>query len=1211
MKKRSLQLVESRIYGRVLGCAAALLSCAISAWATDRQVLRGHVPAAIKQLNLEPTSRLPATNHLHLAFGLPLRNSAALNSLLTHIYDPSSPEFRHYLTPDQFAQQFGPAEQDYEAVVAFLEAHGLRITARYPNRVLIGAEGSVADIESAFHVALKLYPHPKEARTFYAPDIEPSLDLSVPILTISGLNNYVLPHPLYHEKPTDKTTAAVTPLFGSGPGGTYMGSDFRQAYAPDVSLTGTGQAVGLLEFDGFYAKDITTYEGLAGLSRVRLKTVLLDGLKGSPGSANVEVALDIDMAMSMAPGLSAVIVYEGQLTDSILNQMATDNSASQLSASWSYPLDATSEQIFQQFAAQGQSFFNASGDADAWVGPVRTPSDDPYITIVGGTTLSMTTNGGSYISETSWNWGNGYGTGGGISTTYPIPSWQRGINMGPSQGSGKFRNLPDVAMISDNVLVVANYGSQFNVGGTSCATPLWAAFTALANQYALANGKPTVGFINPSVYSLGAGPMYSATFHDIVTGNNTNASSLTKFFAVPGYDLCTGWGTPVGQKTIIALAGTDGLSLTGAVTLAAVGPVGGPFTPTTQTVGVQNQGSSTLSWQSATDSTWLTVLPSAGSVSTSQPPTVVTLSLNAGAASLPSGLHAATVWFTNLNTGFIQARLLNLTIVQGAYGSAVMALNPIAYWQLNETSQVSPADVIVNSGALGSPGNGLGFGAPARGEPGLVGQSFRFSNPSLDAGFVGSHVDVPYNPALNPNGPFTVELWAEPTNDVPDFFSPASSVDSTQNGGNSRFGWNTYQTPGQHWEFRIGGINGYAVTNIGGPIQIGSWNHLVGVYDGTNASLYINGSLADGPTDATGFNANTNLGIPLRFGATTLTNRGYNGLVDEIAFYGTALNADQIAAHYEAGTNNPSGYAATVLADHPIGYWHLDEPPYSTPSNLPVAANIGSLGSFANGSYEPGSVPGMAGIPSLAFGQNNGACLLENFGYLDMAAWALDSSGPLSLALWVKASPSTGLPQNLATRGIGSCRLVLDGSGYPHFTDGEQPFGELVGPGRIDDATWHQLIGVYDGTNTESLYVDGQLAATTSGATNAVLDNGNDLFIGASADGGLFPMFNGVVDEVAIFTSALTGTQVQQLFAAAAFSPQTPPVFKGIAREVGAVRLVWTSVPGKSYQVQYKSSLNQTTWNNLGTAIIASTGTLELLDPFAGNQRFYRVVVLP
>src|SRR5947209_18725049 len=161
------------------------------------------------------------------------------------------------------------------------------------------------------------------------------------------------------------------------------------------------------------------------------------------------------MCASMAPGLSAIIVYEGQSGNDILNRMATDNLAKQLSASWTFGIDATTEQIFQQFAAQGQSYFNASGDSDAYSGTISTPSDDPFVISVGGTTLT-TGSGASYSSERVWNRGGNVGTGGGISTTYAIPSWQQGVNMSANSGSLTKRNIPDVAMIADNVLVIYN-----------------------------------------------------------------------------------------------------------------------------------------------------------------------------------------------------------------------------------------------------------------------------------------------------------------------------------------------------------------------------------------------------------------------------------------------------------------------------------------------------------------------------------------------------------------------------------------------------------------------------------------------------------------------------------------------------------------------------------------------------------------------------------
>ncbi len=144
---------------------------------------------------------------------------------------------------------------------------------------------------------------------------------------------------------------------------------------------------------------------------------------------------------------------------------------------------------------------------------------------------------------------------GGISTSYTIPNWQQGTSMSANNGSTTMRNIPDVALTADNIYVVYNNGLSGSFGGTSCAAPLWTAFTALVNQQAAANGHATVGFINPAIYSIGNSSSYTSNFHDVTTGNNTNSASPTNFFAAPGYDLCTGWGTPKGQSLIDALTG--------------------------------------------------------------------------------------------------------------------------------------------------------------------------------------------------------------------------------------------------------------------------------------------------------------------------------------------------------------------------------------------------------------------------------------------------------------------------------------------------------------------------------------------------------------------------------------------------------------------------------------------------------------------------------
>jgi uncharacterized repeat protein (TIGR01451 family) len=215
---------------------------------------------------------------------------------------------------------------------------------------------------------------------------------------------------------------------------------------------------------------------------------------------------------------------------------------------------------------QGQAFFQASGDSDAYTGsqtlnassgPI--PVDSIYVTSVGGTSLSMNTNVSPAVwsSEAVWNW-NGtqpnVGSGGGVSTNYLIPSWQTNVSMALNGGSTVYRNIPDVAMPAEAIYVVYNNGSSSGlVGGTSAAAPLWAGFCALINQQSVtATGTP-IGFLNPAIYHLAATANYANYFHDVTSGNNIGTGTAGLYNAAAGYDLCTGLGSPNGINLINAL----------------------------------------------------------------------------------------------------------------------------------------------------------------------------------------------------------------------------------------------------------------------------------------------------------------------------------------------------------------------------------------------------------------------------------------------------------------------------------------------------------------------------------------------------------------------------------------------------------------------------------------------------------------------------------
>jgi subtilase family serine protease len=559
----------------VTGLGLALLFGPIrSSLAADRQFLHGHIPPAAARL--QPLGHLPGTNYLNLAIGLPLRNQAELDELLRQLYDPASTNYHKFLTPAESAARFGPTEEDYQAAQDFVRGNGLVVTGTYSNHVVLDIQGRVADVERAFRVTLRTYRHPTEARDFFAPDTEPSLPANLRVMSIEGLSDYSLPR-----RATRRVKAAkVRPLSfnGSGPGQEYAGSDFRNAYVPGTALDGTGQTVALLEYADYFPVDITNYENIVGATigttnYVSLTNVVVGG--SAPGTSNnSEVALDIEMAIAMAPKLARVIVYEESATSSsLLNRIATDNLAKQVSSSWlvgnwSSSLATTYDGILEIMATHGQSYFQSSGDNDAYTGSqpldsgTTVPVDSPYATVVGGTTLTMNGYGASWSSETVWNYnldGNpNEGSGGGISTYYHIPYWQTNVSMASNGGSTTKRNIPDVALTADNVFVSYDNGDTsgtYYFLGTSCAAPLWAGFCALVNQQAAAaNPTNSVGFLNPALYAIGTNASYSSCFHDITTGNNIGSHTAGRYYATSGYDLCTGLGTPVGTNLINQLA---------------------------------------------------------------------------------------------------------------------------------------------------------------------------------------------------------------------------------------------------------------------------------------------------------------------------------------------------------------------------------------------------------------------------------------------------------------------------------------------------------------------------------------------------------------------------------------------------------------------------------------------------------------------------------
>lgn len=755
-----------------------------------------------------------------------------------------------------------------------------------------------------------------------------------------------------------------------------------------------------------------------------------------------------------------------------------------------------------------------------------------------------------------------------------------------SSTGGVLLQKPDLAAADGVSVFVAGFSPFF---GTSAAAPHAAAIAALLKSY---HSSLTPAQIRAT--------LTSSAIEAMATGPDRNA----------------GYGIVMPIPALLA-APNDPLFLLPSTGLRASGTSGGSFVLSSPSFTLTNAGPSAFSWTLMNTSAWFSLTPASGSVSPGGAAATVNVTLTSTATNLPGGTnYTATVWFTNLTTHLGQSRLLTLAVrtpTIASYPDAVIALNPFAYWRLNETNYLPPSGMASNYGTMRALENGSSYDAVNQGQPGRVGTSFGFSNSNQDISLLGSHVDAPYSAKLNPNGPFTVELWARPTIKVADFFCPAASLDLNQNGGISRAGWIFYQSSNT-WQFRVGGLSGYTATTDGGSVQLGVWQHLVGVYDGTSASLYVNGTRVSGPLSASGFAPN--LVAPFRVGASTIPNRTFNGLVDEVAFYTNALSATRIAAHFAAASTNNSGYGTLILQDNPAIYWRLDEPAYSTLSQaqLPVATNIGSLSPMGHGRYQQGCVLGVSGYPNGGFEPSNVSAQFSDRsgGYLDVGGAYLNLTGPFTLLTWTKPNPANGNLHSLVDKGIDSYHLYLDATGHPRFGVGSQPVADLTGPNRIDDGQWHFLAAVYNGTTTESLYVDGQLASSNSGATSHVTGNSSDLWIGGDPDLGANQVFDGLLDEIAIFTNALTTLQIQQLYAAGTNGPAPVPTISSAIpnRQAGTILLTWASQNQKSYNLQFKTNLAQSTWTILTnlTAIGSTTSFAAPVSP-SGNK-FYRIELI-
>jgi kumamolisin len=447
---------------------------------------------------------------------------------------------------------------DIQAVVEFAAAYGLAVGDISPERRSVVLSGTLGTLGQAFGAEVAMYRHPVTGvfRGRSGPLTVPS-HLEPVITGVFGLDNRMAARTQFRP--------AAAPIIQ------YAPPQVAKAYKFPTSVNGAGECVAILEFGGgFQVADIAAYFNQIGLPVPTVVAVSVDGGTNAPSTANSadgEVMLDIEVVGGLAPGAKIAVYFAPNSEQGFVDAITTaahdtTNKPSVISISWGGPENTWTSQAAQQIeqafiaaTAMGVTVAAAAGDNGSTDGATDGqqhcdfPASAPHALGCGGTSLQAS--GSQITSETVWNSGAGGGaTGGGVSDLWPVPTYQQNITLAPSANDGqKRRGVPDVSGDADPATgwTVRVDGQTIPIGGTSAVAPMWAGLIALLNQ---ALGKP-LGYAHPALYS----PAVAATFFDITQGNNGSYS------AGPGWDACTGLGSPIGSA-LIKLFGSAAASQT-------------------------------------------------------------------------------------------------------------------------------------------------------------------------------------------------------------------------------------------------------------------------------------------------------------------------------------------------------------------------------------------------------------------------------------------------------------------------------------------------------------------------------------------------------------------------------------------------------------------------------------------------------------------------
>jgi kumamolisin len=474
------------------------------------------------------------------------------------------PRDRKYLTREEFARQHGAAKSDMEKVAEFAKQYGLQVSSEDAATRTVKLSGTIQQFQDAFAANLRRYQHESGDFRCRTGTLTVPADLAPIIEGVFGLDNR--PQAKTHFRLRKNPASSAPNVRPNAANVSYSPLQVAQAYDFPSGVTGAGQTIAVVELGGGYkASDLSTFFKNLGITAPKVTAVSVDGATNSPtgdsSGPDGEVELDIEVAGAIAPGAQIAAYFAPNTDQGFIDAVTTavhdtNLKPSIISISWGGPENSWTAQArdalnsaCEDAGTMGITVLVASGDdgsSDGSTGgspEVDFPASSPYVIGCGGTRLTIS--GDAIASEQAWDElsaGEG-ATGGGVSEAFALPSFQQSANVPKAPNGFVGRGVPDVAGNADpetGYSVVVD-GSQGVIGGTSAVAPLWAGLFARINQSLGAN----VGYVNALLY----GPKADHTFHDITVGNNGAYS------AGPGWDACTGLGSPDGTALLAALQG--------------------------------------------------------------------------------------------------------------------------------------------------------------------------------------------------------------------------------------------------------------------------------------------------------------------------------------------------------------------------------------------------------------------------------------------------------------------------------------------------------------------------------------------------------------------------------------------------------------------------------------------------------------------------------